>query len=73
MRILVTGATGYVGSRLVTALLEDGHQVVAASRDPARLGRLGWCDDVTAVALDAGDPVSARAAFGVSGPIDVVY
>ncbi len=34
MRILVTGATGYVGSRLVAALLENGHDVVAATRDP---------------------------------------
>ncbi|WP_156752042.1 NAD-dependent epimerase/dehydratase family protein, partial [Mycobacterium sp. E2497] len=37
MRILVTGATGYVGSRLVTALLADRHHVVAATRKPARL------------------------------------
>ncbi|MGH3634631.1 MAG: NAD-dependent epimerase/dehydratase family protein, partial [Mycobacterium sp.] len=73
MRILVTGATGYVGSRLVTALLAAGRQVLAASRDPVRLGRLGWVDDVTAVALDASDPTSARAAFAVAGPVDVVY
>lgn len=73
MRILVTGATGYVGSRLVTALLNEGHQVVAASRDPARLGQLGWCDDVTAVALDASDPTWARGALTVAGPVDVVY
>lgn len=73
MRILVTGATGYVGSRLVTALLDAGHEVVAASRDPARLGRLGWIDDVTVVALDATDAASARAALATAGPIDVVY
>ena len=40
MRILVTGATGYVGSRLVTALLGHGHDVVVAARDPEKLGRL---------------------------------
>lgn len=73
MRILVTGATGYIGSRLVTALLAEGHQVVAATRNPARLGRLGWCDDVRAVALDACDPELTRAAFTVAGPVDVVY
>jgi uncharacterized protein YbjT (DUF2867 family) len=77
MRILVTGATGYVGSRLVTALLANQHQVLTASRNPERLKRFGWFDDVTAVTLDAPDPVSAQAAFASSedaaGPVDVVY
>ena len=69
----MTGATGYVGSRLVTALLGVGHQVLAATRDPARLARMGWFDHVTAVALDASDPESVRAAFAAAGPLDVVY
>ena len=73
MRILVTGATGYVGSRLVTALLGAGHQVLAATRDPARLARMGWVDDVSPVALDASDADSVRAAFTAAGPVDVVY
>ena len=69
----MTGATGYVGSRLVTALLQAGHEVLAATRDPARLARFGWYNDVTAVKLDASDADSARAAFAGAGPIDVVY
>lgn len=73
MRILVTGATGYVGSRLVTALLADGHDVVVASRDVARLADFGWFDDVTPVYLDAADQKSVASAFEVAGPIDVVY
>lgn len=73
MRTLVTGATGYVGSRLVAALLQAGHQVTVASRNPERLGDFGWIDDVQPVLLDAADPESVSSAFGVSGPIDVVY
>jgi uncharacterized protein YbjT (DUF2867 family) len=76
VRILVTGATGYIGSRLVTALLADEHQVLAATRSPARLKRLGWFDDVIPVVLDAADPASARAAMQAeasAGPVDVVY
>ncbi len=73
MRVLVTGATGYVGSRLVTALLQNQHQVAAATRNPMRLNRFGWFDDVTPVTLDASEPASLRAAFAGSQPIDVVY
>ena len=69
----MTGATGYVGSRLVTALLQAGHEVLAATRDPARLARFGWYNDVTVVELDASDAASARAAFAGAGPVDVVY
>ena len=39
MRILVLGATGYVGSRLVPALLDAGHDVVAASSSVPNPGR----------------------------------
>ncbi|RZT26025.1 uncharacterized protein YbjT (DUF2867 family) [Mycobacterium sp. BK558] len=73
VRTLVTGATGYIGSRLVTALLADGHDVVAASRDPGRLADFGWHDRVSTVALDAHDEDSARQAFADAGPVDVVY
>ena len=34
--VLVTGATGFIGQLLVSALLDDGHKVTVLSRDPAR-------------------------------------
>jgi uncharacterized protein YbjT (DUF2867 family) len=73
MRILVTGATGYIGSRLVAALLNDGHDVIAATRNPRRLKTFGWYDRVTGVALDAHNAESARHAFAEAGEVDVVY
>ncbi|MBU8812425.1 NAD(P)H-binding protein [Mycolicibacterium goodii] len=73
MRILVTGATGYVGSRLVTALLAHDHDVVVAGRNTARLTDFGWFPDVRAVQLDAADPESVRGAFQQAGEVDVVY
>ena len=39
MRILVTGASGFVGSQLVPRLSADGHDVRALGRDPARVRR----------------------------------
>ena len=76
MRILVTGATGYVGSRLVGELLDDGHEVIAATRNPAKLAGFGWCDRAGAVALDTDDPLSVEAAFaenGAAASVDVIY
>ena len=37
MRVLVTGATGYIGGRLVPRLVEAGHTVRAFARDSTRL------------------------------------
>ena len=36
MKILVTGATGYIGKRLIPLLIEDGHTVVCPVRDVKR-------------------------------------
>ena len=42
MKILVTGATGYVGGRLVRLLLEEGHDVRVLVRDPTRVLGRSW-------------------------------
>jgi uncharacterized protein YbjT (DUF2867 family) len=53
MKVLVTGATGYIGGRLVPRLLERGHDVRCVSRDPAQLTLDPWRDQVEVVAADA--------------------
>ncbi len=51
--ILVTGATGYVGGRLVPRLLEAGYRVRCVVRDPSRLQGRPWLDKVEVVQGDA--------------------
>lgn len=34
--LLVTGATGFIGGLLTRALVDDGHQVIALTRDPGK-------------------------------------
>ena len=40
MRVFVTGASGFIGSHVVAALLQDRHQVVCLVRDPAKATRV---------------------------------
>jgi uncharacterized protein YbjT (DUF2867 family) len=42
--VLVTGATGYVGGRLIPRLLEKGYHVRAMARSTAKLESLPWAD-----------------------------
>ncbi len=67
---LVTGATGYVGGRLVPQLLAQGHRVRVMARHPEKLRDVPWLDDVEVVSGDAGDAEAvARAMAGM----DVAY
>jgi uncharacterized protein YbjT (DUF2867 family) len=42
MRVAVTGVTGYVGGRLVPALLDRGHEVLCLVRNPRKLDDRHW-------------------------------
>lgn len=68
--VLVTGATGYIGGRLVPRLLENGYQVRCLVRDPGRLDGRPWRAQVEVVAGDVLAPESLTAAMQ---GIDVAY
>ena len=63
MQILVLGATGYVGSRVVPALLQAGHSVVAASSSEPDPDRFAWGDEVDWVRCDVTEAGSVRLAL----------
>lgn len=52
MKILVTGATGYVGGQLIPRLLEQGHEIVALARHPEYLAGRPWSDQIKVVQAD---------------------
>ena len=61
--ILVTGATGYIGGRLVPRLLEEGYHVRCLVRDAGRLQGHPWRDLVEISEGDALDPASLTEAM----------
>ena len=67
---VVTGATGYIGGRLVPELLAAGFAVRAMARHPERLADRDWRPDVEVVQADAQDPADLRAALAGA---DVAY
>jgi len=67
MRILVMGATGFVGRRLVAALADRGHDVVAFSRSASRET---FPAGVEPFEGDLGDPESLT---GLCTDVDVAY
>lgn len=69
MRVLVTGATGFLGSHLARRLLAGGHDVVVLARETSDRSRLDGLD-VTLVTGDVTDRASVRR--GLAG-VDVVH
>jgi len=62
-RVLVLGATGYVGGRLVPELLSSGFRVRCLTRTPSGLRGTPWANDVEVVEGDLSDADSLADAF----------
>ena len=70
MKILVTGATGYVGGRLIPRLLERGHRVRVLVRDPRRIQGRPWAEQVE---IAVGDILQPQAVQRALDDIDAAY
>lgn len=71
MKILVTGATGYIGKRLIPLLLNDGHTIVCSVRDKDRAPkRFKNHKNITVVEVDFLNPVSLK---NIPKDIDIAY
>ncbi|MCY0906438.1 SDR family oxidoreductase [Arthrobacter sp. H14-L1] len=62
--VLVTGATGYVGGRLVPRLLAEGYKVRVLVRSPQKLESVPWSGDVEIVQGDLTSEEDTTAACG---------
>ena len=69
-RVLVTGATGYIGGRLTPRLVASGAAVRVLVRSPGKLADVPWASAVEVVEGDLTDPASVRPAME---GVDVVY
>lgn len=71
MKILVTGATGYIGKRLIPLLINDGHEVICAVRDKLRADKA--YDDEDAITVVEADFLKPETLTAIPKDIDVAY
>ena len=72
--ILVTGATGYVGGRLVPRLLDAGYRVRVLTRDPSRLQGRPWANGVEICRGDVFDAITLLPAMaGVTAAYYMIH
>ncbi|HET7116296.1 MAG TPA: NAD-dependent epimerase/dehydratase family protein [Hanamia sp.] len=52
MKVLVTGASGFIGNYLVKELLKNNHQVIATSQDEEKAKTFSWVNNVKYIPLN---------------------
>lgn len=56
MKVLVTGACGFIGNYVVAELLRHGYTVIATSRDEDKAAKFGWFSQVRYISCDLNIP-----------------
>ena len=70
MKVLVTGATGFIGSHLADALTKSGLTVKALVRDQ---GRLRWLGDINGVEVCRGSLESTDSLAEAVRDVEIIY
>lgn len=71
MKILITGATGYIGKRLIPLLLNDGHTIICSVRDLQRAKN--YYKDKQQIILVEADFLDKKSLEKIPKDIDIAY
>ncbi|HLX93844.1 MAG TPA: NAD(P)-dependent oxidoreductase, partial [Puia sp.] len=71
-KILVTGATGFIGRHVIAHLLHTGNKIVASSTSVERARQMPWFDRVEFIPLDLGSLEAGKDYFEFFGRPDLL-
>ncbi len=72
MKVLITGANGYIGQRLILSLLAQEHQVVCLIRDPGRFDKSKFLG-VENISVIQGDLLDGKSLSKFANDIDIAF
>ncbi|ANB02672.1 TIGR01777 family oxidoreductase [Ectothiorhodospira sp. BSL-9] len=72
MRILITGGTGFVGSRLIARMQPQGHEFVVLTRNAEKARRKLGMDTFRIIEWDTRSPIPPDAFQGVEAAVNLV-
>ena len=73
MKIFLTGATGYIGKRLLIQLLEEGHHVVCSVRDQKRFSTKLFKNNLSQIEIIENDFLQEETLQNIPKDIDFAY